>query len=397
MKQNIKIVIGSNFGDEGKGLATDFFSQSPNTLVVMSNGGAQRGHTVTTNSEVSHIFKHFSSGSFRFADTYFSSFFILNPMTFRTEYKKLFDDVFPKLGLTNKISVFCNQNCRWTTPYDIMVNQIVEEVRDKNRHGSCGMGIWETVNRYNKDVCFPNIFTFNKYEKDVKISMLKAIRDTYFINRLKELGVSSVPLSWVDIFYSDELITNFISDVSFFCSTVFCSNSFIIKKYKNVVFENGQGLLLDADATFYGDNTTPTNTGLTNIVRILESVYSNDELQKLNIEVCYVSRTYMTRHGVGLFVTECKKELLNKDMFDESNVDNEFQGQLRYGELIVENLEKRILSDFSKISFCESAKKSILFTHTNEVGIDIGRLSIDKFNTIYVSNGRTADTVKILK
>ena len=44
--KDIKIVIGANWGDEGKGLMTDYFSQKPNTIVVCSNGGAQRGHTV---------------------------------------------------------------------------------------------------------------------------------------------------------------------------------------------------------------------------------------------------------------------------------------------------------------------------------------------------------------
>ena len=64
MKQKIKIVIGANFGDEGKGLITDFFSYCLPTLVVMSNGGAQRGHTVDTADGKHHVFKHFGSGTF---------------------------------------------------------------------------------------------------------------------------------------------------------------------------------------------------------------------------------------------------------------------------------------------------------------------------------------------
>ena len=48
---NIKVVIGSNFGDEGKGLfvnkfASDSIQNNKSCIVVMSNGGAQRGHTV---------------------------------------------------------------------------------------------------------------------------------------------------------------------------------------------------------------------------------------------------------------------------------------------------------------------------------------------------------------
>ena len=53
--KDIKIVIGANCGDEGKGLMTDYFSQKPNTIVVCSNGGAQRGHTVVTLDSIRHV------------------------------------------------------------------------------------------------------------------------------------------------------------------------------------------------------------------------------------------------------------------------------------------------------------------------------------------------------
>nr|MCR5633910.1 adenylosuccinate synthetase [Lachnospiraceae bacterium] len=45
----VRAVIGKNFGDEGKGLAVNYFcSQVPDTLVIKHNGGAQAGHTVET-------------------------------------------------------------------------------------------------------------------------------------------------------------------------------------------------------------------------------------------------------------------------------------------------------------------------------------------------------------
>ena len=45
--KDIKIVIGANFGDEGKGKLTDYYTKNAdNCIVVCSNGGAQRGHTV---------------------------------------------------------------------------------------------------------------------------------------------------------------------------------------------------------------------------------------------------------------------------------------------------------------------------------------------------------------
>lgn len=395
MKQKIKIVIGANFGDEGKGLITDFFSHCLPTLVVMSNGGAQRGHTVDTADGKHHVFKHFGSGTFTGADTYFSEYFILNPMTFRKEYEEIKcffnEDLFPRL--------YYHQNCRWTTPFDILVNQIVEEERDSNRHGSCGMGIWETVYRYENSFDIPKIYNFLFMTYDEKVMFLKNLRDNYYISRLKEYGISSVPNSWKDIFYSDVLITNFISDIEFFLSKCSPTTNEVIKTYPNVVFENGQGLLLDMDMTFYGDNTTPTKTGVENIIKILKRTYTDSELHSLDIEVCYVSRTYITRHGAGRFLTECRKEILNNNMFDETNVNNEFQGNLRYGELIVDSLCERIRFNSDKLISSVNSDNilvSLAFTHTNEVKPKIDKLHRNLFGKIYVSDGKTRETVKKL-
>ena len=43
--------------------------------------------------------------------------------------------------------MFINKKCLITTPYDMMINQFVEEGRENNRHGSCGIGINETFVR----------------------------------------------------------------------------------------------------------------------------------------------------------------------------------------------------------------------------------------------------------
>ena len=141
----IKVVIGANFGDEGKGLMTDYFChqstlRGEKSLVVLHNGGAQRGHTVVTPDGNRHVFHHFGSGTLVGADTYLSEEFVLNPMIFRQEWEELESTkAIPK--------VYVNHTCRVTTPFDMILNQIIEESRDNARHGSCGMGIHETMIR----------------------------------------------------------------------------------------------------------------------------------------------------------------------------------------------------------------------------------------------------------
>lgn len=104
-----KVVIGANWGDEGKGMMTQYFSRQGKVLNILFNGGPQRGHTVVSPQGVRHVFHHFGSGSFYGADTYFSEHFILNPLVFEREALEL--HFCPR--------VFCAEGVRITTPIDM--------------------------------------------------------------------------------------------------------------------------------------------------------------------------------------------------------------------------------------------------------------------------------------
>ena len=382
---DIKVVIGANIGDEGKGLMADYFchqatKENKKCLNILSNGGSQRGHTVTTPSGISHVFHHFGSGTFANARTYFPKYFILNPMNFVREWNEL-----NELGC-NPVS-YCSLLCKWSIPYDMLVNQIVETYRGDKRHGSCGIGIWETEYRYSVKPMLHDIYSFNSLTIEQKVDILEELRDGYYIDRLKQLGVNKISNEYREIFYSKDLIYHFLADMNFMCCNMIpvWNEKFLNEYFDTVVFENGQGLLLDQSLeSFYGDNLTPSNTGSTNAYNMISNVFP-----KANVELCYVSRTYMTRHGAGRFVTECDKSNINKDMIDQHNVTNEFQGSLRYGELIVPQLISRVSNDSQKF---KNAKVSIAMTHTNEFNnIDYDKLS--RFN-VYTSDDRTRDSIK---
>ena len=73
-----KVVIGANYGDEGKGLVTDYFSSlNEDVIVIRTNGGSQASHTVYTPDGFNHMFCHIGSGSFAGAATYLSEYFVL--------------------------------------------------------------------------------------------------------------------------------------------------------------------------------------------------------------------------------------------------------------------------------------------------------------------------------
>lgn len=384
MKHDIKIVIGANFGDEGKGLMADYFaheaiSQGKNCVVCLYNGGAQRGHTVETSEGIRHVFHHFGSGTLAGAATYFSPDFLLNPMTFHTEWNELAD-------IKIRPIVYASPACRITTPFDMILNQLKEISRGSHKHGSCGMGIWETIRRNRCGFSFDLRQACSMSDQKIR-DMLYRIRDVYFIDRIQAYNID-IPLSWRNIIWNEQLISNYIDDVRFMQSAI----STHYNVYESIIFEGGQGLLLSQDNIDYAPHLTPSYTGARDPMRIIEETF---DVSDVNIEACYVSRTYITRHGAGRLDHECSKNDLNPSIEDFTNIFNPHQDSLRYAPLYPRELKQRIALDCITSGVLDrDCKVSVAFTHTNEMKPPAAY--VDGFDCIYASDNKTRNSVKRL-
>ena len=139
--RNAIVVVGANFGDEGKGLAVDtIVARDPDATVIRFNGGAQAGHTVVAEDGRRHVFSHFGAGTLRGAATFLSRFFVVQPSIFVREAVEL-------AGIGVNPVVFVDPDAQVTTPFDVFINQWVEETRGGTRHGSVGVGFGETIER----------------------------------------------------------------------------------------------------------------------------------------------------------------------------------------------------------------------------------------------------------
>ena len=405
--QNIKIIIGASYGDEGKGLATDFFGaqaqRGQGTVNVLTNGGPQRGHTVELADGRRHIFKHFGAASFRGADTYYARQFMVNPMEFVREYEELQE-------ICGETAAFADPLCRFSTPWDMLVNQMLKE--KQGIHNSCGFGIWETVLRYRRGYGI-TLGAFAAMSRVDRITWLRRLRDGYFAGRLRELGLAhldgrhglfcpgSAP-GLEDLFFSDGILFHFDEDCETMLSLCPMRKEEHLRRYQTVLFENAQGLLLDGNAAEEQEFTTPSTTGVGKVLQTVESVFRGAD-----VEVCYVTRSYLTRHGDGS-MKACTEGEIAADQLgaalpglvtDMTNVQNRFQGNLRYGMMDVDLLAGRIGADYAR---CLGAAgnhyhPSIMITHLNEyAGIDTDRLAA-QFGTLYLSDGRTCrDTFKVV-
>lgn len=283
------IVLGMVFGDEGKGVTTQWLCQQSlkqgrNPIVVRFNGGAQAAHTVCFNGK-EHICSSYGSGVLLGVPTFLSKDFYFDPISAYNERQTL-NELDPVL--------LVHPQCRVVTPYDVLVGVNNAKVL---RDGTCGKGIFQTFKRYNS-MTFEDILR-HKDQEDFLRMFLYHVRTYYQVEKDYDLE---------DMFVQSMLNLPFsVTETPF-------------DGHKEIIYEGAQGLLLDMDYGFF-PNVTPSHTGLDNI--------PIDQLK--NADVYLVTRTYTTRHGNGY---EPRHELL-WDLSDkhETNVNNEFQGTFKTGML----------------------------------------------------------------
>src|SRR6266478_8381186 len=113
-------VIGSCWGDCGKGAAVDkLASTNPNSLVVRHSGGSQAGHTVTLPDGHRHVFSHFGSGALAGAPSHLSEYYVVNPRIFNVEHEEL-------KALGANLNISADSKALVTTPLDVAINRALE-------------------------------------------------------------------------------------------------------------------------------------------------------------------------------------------------------------------------------------------------------------------------------
>lgn len=393
---NLNVVIGANYGDEGKGLVTNYLTTKYDSgIILLNNGGAQRGHTVETKNGFRHVFHHFGSTVNPNFISHCTFNYIVNPAICMQEYYELIDKLqfSPKMTVSHKAIV--------STPFDMMLNQMVELNRKDEKHGSVGVGIWETLCRHK---VLPLFYEDTKFQT---VEFRNAIIN-YFLEKLNEYDISNdIQKQFLSDLDLNKLYGRFAFDLiqmknkfpmlgsgRIFFDTKKCSEEFNVD-FNNIIIENGQGLLLDQ--TCDTKHATPSYTGLFGVKEFLETIIP----ASFSLTAHYVSRSYLTRHGAGSMENEVNKSDISDKLFDKTNVYNDYQGELRYGKLNGKKLKKRIENDIKKFKApyknsiynwstrrLEMFQTNLYLTHLNEVDynyIDIVDECSD-LGDIYVSD-----------
>jgi adenylosuccinate synthase len=311
----IKAVIGLGFGDEGKGITTDYLcSRTKSPLVIRYSGGQQAGHTVVFDG-IRHVFSNFGAGSLRGATTYWSKHCTVDPVGLINELKIL---------KSNGIDpyVIIDERCPVTTPFDKYRN-ITNE--DNCLHGTCGVGVGETFKREENFYSLTFSDLFNPF---VFQSKLYAIKDYY-----SSIFDTDTAIAPEDFQYFLDCCSTIIESDDNICSTI---NVPEIDEVTDHIFEGSQGLLLDQHIGFF-PHVTRSNTGSKNILEMIGEY--EDEL-----ELYLVTRAYQTRHGNGPMSNLHLSHNIKSDE-NETNVLNQHQGEFKRTLLDVSLLEYAINKD----------------------------------------------------
>lgn len=324
--QNVSVVIGANYGDEGKGQTVHDLTVGENTCVVRFNGSAQAGHTVTTEDGKVNIFHQHGSGSFKGAATYLSRHHLVHPFV----YQVVEHDKFPNAP------VFIDSRARIVLLTDMFLNRLIEEERSTNRHGSCGAGVNEAVVRQKTHpLLISDLFVHGLDDK------LFDIRVEYAPGRLRQLGMGHLIPKFEEMMSMHEQILEHSNLLDMLDTTVVIDGfDEIAAKYDNVVFEGAQGLMLSETNMQWFPHLTRSDTGIHNVIDILAEVQ-----YKGAVDVFYITRPYVTRHGAGPLLGEGPLSDLPFDVVDDTNIDNPYQGSIRYAPLNITLLAEQLYKD----------------------------------------------------
>lgn len=367
------VVIGANYGDEGKGLMTDYLANKKNAdLVVRFNGGAQAGHTVVTPHGDKHVFSHFGAGTFLQIPTFLSKYFICNPVIFGLEWNMLHDqDSDPKVSVDRRSIV--------TTPWDMMWNTFLEEFRGESRHGSCGCGIGATMDRAEK---LESVFRASGIYSITRKIWFDEIQDYYqekfFKFEQKNTVSEALHERYVKNFMSSGVYRKFEEDCDFFAAYCTLIEDDETPSFTHAIFEGAQGLALDQHMGVF-PHVTRSNTGMRNVINLQREM--GFELD----EIVYVTRSYLTRHGAGPF-----KENMDP-VEDLTNKPNAFQGELKFRKFSEEDIDalgERVNIDITSNNLSNSC--DIISTATTH----LDQIDISPFPAKYMTFGPTRNDVK---
>ncbi len=286
-----RVVIGAQWGDEGKGKIVDLLSSKAD-YVVRFQGGANAGHTLKFDDKmvVLHLIP---SGIFNGdAHCIIGNGVVIDPIALVEEIKGI-----QKMGFELKDRFFISQTAHVILPYHKLLDQLKEKRRGVDAIGTTGRGIGPAYVSKISRVGIRMIDLLDR--KLLKQKIDQNLKDINFAlkNLYKEPELST-----------DELLAELEESIQilepYICNTTNLLHQGIADD-KSILLEGAQGTLLDVDHGTYPfvTSSSPTSGGA--------STGSGIPPTRLD-KIMGITKAYTTRVGNGPFPTELLDEIGDK-------------------------------------------------------------------------------------
>lgn len=282
------VIVGAQWGDEGKGKVTDFLAEQSD-LVVRFQGGNNAGHTIEVGEKQYKL--HLIPSGIIYGDklNIIGNGVVFDPVAFFEEMEYLEKEgvkITPEiLNISDRVNLIM--------PYHKLLDKLKEKARGKNDIGTTAKGIGPAyTDKYERS----GIRMCDLMDKDTfseKLAIYLKEKNAYIT---KVLGGEAMDFNEINDLYLSlgEKLRPFVKDTSV---VVFDA----VNAGKRVLFEGAQGMLLDID---YGSYPYVTSSNTTSC-GVAAGVGIGPNMVK---EVYGITKAYTTRVGKGPFPTEQDNE-----------------------------------------------------------------------------------------
>jgi adenylosuccinate synthase len=284
------VVVGTQWGDEGKGKITDYLSQNAD-IVARYQGGNNAGHTIKFDGVTYKLHLIPSGILLNEKICVLGNGMVIDPKAFVEEIVYLEER---NISTTNlKIS----NRAHVILPYHVILDSLQEEEKGENKIGTTKKGIGPA---YMDKAARTGIRVVDLLDKEVFRAKLEqnVIEKNRLLKQIYGIDPLKVDVILDEYYEYGQVMAEYVCDTSFLLNDA-------LDQGKRVLFEGAQGVMLDIDQGTYpfvtssnpiaGGVTVGSGVGPTKISRVVG-----------------VSKAYTTRVGDGPFPTELHDELGQK-------------------------------------------------------------------------------------
>ncbi|KPL02597.1 MAG: adenylosuccinate synthetase [candidate division Zixibacteria bacterium SM1_73] len=283
-----RVVVGTQWGDEGKGKIVDILTEGAD-IVARFSGGANAGHTVVIDDKT--FILHLIPTGILHPD---KICVIGNGVVVDLEYLFYELDELKKRKIRFQDRLLISQNAHLVMPYHKVIERTEEEARGKEKIDPTGKGIGPT---YRDKIARSGLRVIDLLDQNLFHRRVEwNLRTNHgFLKQLNRKELISLKRESLGVSKFKRRVKPFVADTSLFINQA-------IKEGKSVLFEGAQGALLDIDFGTYpfctSSNTTVGGacTGLGVSPACIDQVIG-------------VTKAYTTRVGNGPLPTEQKNDV----------------------------------------------------------------------------------------